>query len=283
MAAQTNLPNLAVSESTKAFGVPLLTILVLVALFFFAIKPLWGRVSEAEHEITTARERLVSLTEKEKTLASLSDEDIDSKFEIAEAALPSSKEIPALISGISRLYQEQGLGLIGWKITPGNVATAAAEPAKDGAPSADRATTSLAINKFGFPNDRRVDFDLVLDGTAAEASGFLQTLEKSLRLMVVNSVSYAASNDGKSQVTLKISAPFDFLPPVPGDISDPLPPLLTKDEEASLSNLSRYTRLTQPPPVIEFNGTTNPFGSRSAPVVTEDDERNVGTESASPR
>lgn len=272
MAAPTNLKvNSEVSDQIKAFGVPLISVTAVVLLVIFAIFPLWEKVSAKQTELTDRRKVLEALTTKENDLNKLDTSKITDQFQHAEAALPSGKEVPSLLVGLSRLYQDQGLQLTALKLTPGNVASEEAT-LNDGTKSTNASPVvggNVGIGNQIFPKDKRLDFDLVLSGTVEQARGFLKTLEKSVRLMVVNSFTFASSKTAAPTISLKITAPFDPAPPLPTDFSVPLP-ALTADDEKYLNLVSTYTPLTTPfTNSFTGNSSGNPFGSQlSVPTVT---------------
>lgn len=248
-----NRPKLStnLSPEVKAFGIPLVSVLVVIAVFMLAVLPLWNKVSSKQTELNSAQEELKKLQTKEEELQKLNVTDLENQFQIAEIALPSSKEVPALLVGISRLYQEQGMALTALKITPGKVSTESAQVKEEPgskSPTTTPAPTAKSVTSGGkvtFASDRRLDFDLVLTGNLEQARGFLKTLEKSLRLMVVNSFAFTKSTNGSTQINLKISAPFEPFPPVPTKFSESLP-TLTKDDLDNLGKLSSFTPLTTP-------------------------------------
>lgn len=264
MQEKTNLKfNTQVNDQVKSVGVPLISIIVVVLLVIFAIFPLWSKVSGKQNELSARKKTLALLTVKENDLNKLDSSKIASQFQHAEAALPSGKEVPSLLVGLSRLYQDQGLQLSALKLTPGNVATSEAAPKSLGQSTNASPVVggNIGLGNQIFPKDKRLDFDLVLGGTLEQARGFLKTLEKSVRLMVVNSFSFANSKTSSSGITLKITAPFDPAPPLPTDFSEPLPKL-TLDDEKYLNIVSSYTPLTTPFTNLFIGNTTgNPFGS----------------------
>jgi hypothetical protein len=227
-------------------------------------------VSNKQTDLTDRKKILQGLITKENDLNKLDSVKIADQFQAAEAALPSGKEVPALLGGLYRLYQDQGLQLAALKLTPGNVATEEAAP-KAGSESTNASPVvsgNVGIGNQIFPKYKRLDFDLVLSGSLEQARGFLKTLEKSIRLMVVNSFSYANSNANSSGISLKITAPFDPAPPLPKDFSDPLPKL-TADDEKYLSLVSTYTRLTTPfTNSFTGNKTGDPFGTSGTTILS---------------
>lgn len=260
--------NVPLSPEVKAFGVPFISVVVLALLVIFAILPLWNKVTSKQTQLSNAQEELKRLTEKEEKLKQLDSGLLETQFQVAEIALPSGKEVPALLVGISKLYNEQGMTLTNLKITPGKVSTESATPQTGGqaqTPPSSAAQTGSGSNSF--PSNKRLDFDIVLTGSLEQTRGFLENLEKSLRLMVVNSFSFTKSTTGSSQVSLRISAPFDPFPPIPTNFAESLPNLTASDQEI-LKKLSSYTPLTTPfSNSSAVGGQANPFNtSPSTPV-----------------
>jgi hypothetical protein len=277
MAVNKPKVNMELSPEVKAFGVPFISVIVLVLIVIFAVLPLWNKVSEKQTQLRSAQDELRVLTQKEEALRTLDEESLEEQFQTAEIALPSGKEVPALLVGISRLYQEQGLELVNLKITPGKVSTQSAQPSSDPANPSPAAVAETATPISGgvptakqvFPSTKRLDFDIVLSGTLEQARGFLNTLEKSLRLMLVNSFTFSQNTSGSTQITLKISAPFEPFPPIPTNFAEALP-RLTKEDLDNLGKLGTYTPLTTPfTNVPEAGGNSNPFGTgTSQPVIS---------------
>lgn len=261
-----------VSPELKAFSVPVVSILVVVLVVVFAILPLWKKVSAKQTQLNQDKKTLELLTLKEEELKKLDANKVNEQFQHAEVALPSAKEVPALLVGLSRLYQDQGLNLTALKIVPGSVATESAAP-KDLAATANATPLSQAKVGVGnqiFPKNRRLDFDIVLSGTLEQALGFLKTMEKSVRLMTVNSFAFASSRSLSPTITLNMSAPFEPFPPLPKDYSDPLPRLTSTDQDV-LNKVSSYTPVTTAfsgavTNAPTNNNTNNPFGGQVVPV-----------------
>lgn len=281
-----------ISPQLKAFSIPFVSLLVVVLVVIFAILPLWRKVSSKQTELKQDKARLSRLITKEQDLKNLDENKVAEQFQHAEMALPSGKEVPALLVGLSRLYQDQGLGLTALKIIPGSVATESATP-KDSSASVNASplpSAKIGVGNQIFPKNRRLDFDIVLSGTLEQARGFLKTLEKSVRLMIVNSFAYSSNRTTSPTITMNISVPFEPFPALPKDFAEPLPKLSTTDNSV-LSKVSSYTPVTSAftngvTNTVTNNSTNNPFGPQSpvklsptptpSPTVT-------ATRSATPR
>ncbi len=258
--------NVPLSPEVKAFGVPFISVVVLIALVFFAIIPLWNKVTTKQNQLASAQEELKKLTQKEEKLKQLDEEELETQFQVAEIALPSGKEVPALLVGISNLYNQQGMTLTNLKITPGKVSTEAATP-QIGDQTQTPVAGSAQTKNSTFPTNKRLDFDIVLSGSLEQARGFLENLEKSLRLMVVNSFTFTKSITGNAQVSLRISAPFDPFPPIPTNFAELLPNLSPQDQEI-LKKLSSYTPVTTPfSNSVLTGGQANPFNTGPSTTV----------------
>src|SRR3990170_4814528 len=103
----------------KAYLVPLLVLLTIIALIPWAIRPQVIRLKENYVKLQEKRERLEKLKEKIDVLSLIDQEEENSKLIEAEKAIPSRKELAPWLNEVNLLADKNGLLKLGINIKPG--------------------------------------------------------------------------------------------------------------------------------------------------------------------
>lgn len=216
-----NFPKFSKAQ-LKSMTLLTVSLSVSVLLIAFLILPWVGEISRLMSDIKIEDDRNKKLKAKEKQLAVIDQEEISKNLSDLTAALPNEKEIPALVSGVTRLSQESGLTMEGMQINPGEVSTPSAKPKED------------------------VEFILTLKGSPEALKGFLSNLERAKRLISVKDLSASIFGDSSTfTVSLGLKAPFESFAPPPEDVSTPLPEV-TSEQEKVLAEINKFTDYTIP-------------------------------------
>jgi hypothetical protein len=185
----------------KAYAIPLAIIAAVVLLVPIFFLP----------QLTKFREMnfvdLGKINENEESLQLLE----------AEKIVPSDKKVPYLLVGVNRIANEAGLSVLEMDLSPGKVAS---DSAKTATVSASKSVISGSqANKS---TKDKVILRLQLKGELQKFKIFLSTLERSKRLLGINSIKAEVKTNAYSY-DLSIYAPFKTLVSSGDIIAEPLP------------------------------------------------------------
>jgi hypothetical protein len=244
-------------EKFKTYLVPVVSLVAVVVLVPLVVMPQLDQIAADSKIINKNGERLKTLEKKAKDLEAQSQnqDELNSKLQIAEKALPVNKAIAPLILGVQQIAINNSLAVNKVKLQPGKVATGSAEKLTPAATTA----TSEDLNFKS--TDSEIIFEMGLHGSFESLQGFLQVLEKGRRLLIFKSFQSQTVGDGNYNVQIFLVAPFSPLPQLTKDqIASELPQISDKDEEL-LEKLSSAgfgdvttTTITPGP-----TGVANPF------------------------
>lgn len=224
----------------KSFVVPALIIITIILIIPFAFIPLLSNVRETNDSLKSDQERLENLSNKLNILNSLDEAEINEKLAITEQGLPVGKDLAPLIVGIQNLAAGSNLLVEGISLSPGSVATGAAE-AKEGA--TNQSNTQATLDSQSVLQSDALSLQLKLKGNLKDLILFLSKLQESKRLSFANIISFDRS-DEESTITVELSTPFRPLQKVEGDIAASPLKLLTSVHEATLDIIEAFTNIT---------------------------------------
>lgn len=121
---QINMQQLqALSTGVKlASLLPIFVVIIIAALSFFFVKPMYARYDANRKAIAAERIELETLKVKSKMLKNLNEESLRTRLSEVQKALPEEKSIPGVIYGLLRITQENSLNVTALQIKPGKIA-----------------------------------------------------------------------------------------------------------------------------------------------------------------
>ncbi|OGY23423.1 MAG: hypothetical protein A2172_04305 [Candidatus Woykebacteria bacterium RBG_13_40_15] len=218
----------------KAYAIPLAIILAVVLLVPIFFVPQITRFREMNLELKKSQQRLAILKQKIVDLGKINENEESLQLLEAEKIVPSDKKVPYLLMGVNRIANEAGLFVSEMELNPGKVAT---ESAKAATASASKSVTEGSqANKL--PKDKVV-FRLQLKGDLQKFKNFLATLEKSKRLLGIDSIKAEVNGDTYTY-NLNIYTPFKTLESSGDIVAEPLP-VFTSRHQSIFNMLAGFT------------------------------------------
>ncbi len=224
---------------------PVISILVVLAIAMIWVQPKIANILQTQTQIADEQSKQTMLDTKIETLDALSKSRTDLLAQLTDVniALPTQKDIPALIIQLQRIAQESDVAIQGIQLTPGKLVNDSAPTSKTG--------PDVAIS-------------LGIQGNYESLKTFLGKIVKGKRLINMEAISMsatAADNDGTLTVTLNMNTFYQPLPAKPGDETEEVP-VLTKAERDVYENLKTYTAYQ----VASTTGDASPLAPDPTPV-----------------
>jgi len=167
--------------------IPAFALLVAIGIFFLYINPTWsGTIATAKAAIASDNEALVTAnqyTAQQNELASARDAIHPADLARLTTFLPDSVDNVRIILDLNALAARSGLSLSGISVAPN-------------ANSASSGTASEALPTTGTNPVSSVDISLSAVGTYTALQNFLQGVERSARILDVQSITVAGSDTG---------------------------------------------------------------------------------------
>ncbi len=260
-----NPPSLAVpidfQEKLKLFIVPVIAALLSAGILLFVVKPKVGEIFQLRAQVREKEKEVELLAAKVDELEKLDVRDLEAKAKLLNRAIPVDKDVPGAVIGLERLLGEAGLSINSISLSPGEVATEAAE--------------------FG-----KLEISLDVMGTYSQLINFIKNINKSLRLFSIRNLKVKVLTE-TSLTDPDVSAGFTILTyfaPVPKsageNLTKPLP-VITNEEEQLLIKLSEFRSVSDV--LIPTSGPANsPIESLPQPPPATQSATPQATQSAAP-
>lgn len=256
------------SDKIKEYLIPVFSIIVVIALIPLVIMPQLNNITSSNKVINDNKDRLTSLTKKASELDKLSQnkDDLQKKLEIAESAMPITKDVAHLILGVQQVAIGAGLQVTDLKIQPGKTATASATikstPANQ---TTTQPTAPVTTSSTTSSTADNLVFEMNLNGNLASFQTFMKSLETAKRILSLNQFKASPNSSDRSGNTFAfdvfINAPFSQLPTIASDqISQELPTLTSADQKLlDYLDSNSVVPVTQTPIPEVPTGVTDPF------------------------
>lgn len=223
-------------RSYRLYIFPAIVALSSLFLIVFVIFPQIAKLILNQRDVGELINKSKFLETKVFALESYNSEDLSRKLEIALNAYPGSKDYGAVMGLLQQLVAQSGFTV-----------------------------ASIALGSTTKVSSRPESYELKLEiaGVKPNLPILLNNLESSSRLIRVNSIDVASSNNQAAlNVSLVVEILFSALPQSLGSTDSPLPDLSQKDEEvlAALAEAAPSS-ISQPQatPGTSIRGKTNPF------------------------
>ena len=217
----------------KPFLFPVVTFLTVVILSSTLGKFLFDQIIKNRSQISELRVKNSILEKKIEILSSSTDDQLSLYLQASVRAIPPENPGLLALSTVRSLAAERGISISNLKL-------------------------ALSGPAFGSSKTKTVgiDFDIISD--TAIAFGFLEAIKSSAPLMRVTEANFNISGT-ISNVSLKVSAPWETVPDKLGSVDSPIEDLTASDKEV-LANLSSLhvplgNQIISPP----ASGRSNPF------------------------
>lgn len=244
------LPQLSLTSEFAVWKIPLIVAVIVGLLTVLVLLPQGAAVLELRGNLRVLREQLVRLSEKADTLASLDQEELERNVALAERGLPSHKPVFETLSSLGNQAGRAGVTIVGYQLSPGELATESGEAAED-----------ITTNASGL---LEMLIEATVLGDFTQIAAYLDVLRSTAPLVDVTGLSLTtvASEGGQltNQSELTLSSYYALPPETIGEPSQPL----AEFSDAAVARLKFLSGL-------EFLGTseatapgnvgkTNPFG-----------------------
>ncbi|MDP3995983.1 MAG: type 4a pilus biogenesis protein PilO [bacterium] len=157
--------------------------LIVIAVSFFVLWPNFQELKVARADIEKKEAELESRREYLQTLEEIKTELEKNKEGLSKinTALPSDPSVPSLFNYLQKVASESGLILA--EISP------------------------FTVFPSGVSSDlREITFNVKISGSYSSAKNFISTLEKSARLIEIESISLFPTEDGSFDFSLKLKS-----------------------------------------------------------------------------
>lgn len=167
-----------------AIGVSLLAVIVVLA----ALVPSVRQIFEIQKKITAQQARASKLRQKVGDLENIEAREAYQYTEAVNSVLPSKKPLLELLTSLNMVAVRNGVVFTDLSLTPGEIATDAAELA-----AINKAKINAARANAGYD---AMDVALSVEGSFGSIKSFLDEIEKIAPLSTINSISLSSSNRG---------------------------------------------------------------------------------------
>lgn len=200
--------------------IPIVTFAIIAIASFVFVMPTWRKYQANQQAIAQKKEDLQKLEAKVNSLHEVNEPVVEQQLTELRAAMPEQKNVAGVIAGLSRLAQENSLGIDALQLKPGKLATDSAQ--------------------------QQVTIRLAITGDIKNVDSFLQKLAQIRRIFTIQKFSGTnSSSTGGFVVTLELAFYTSPLPTKLGDkYSDPLPKLTT-DQQTLLTKLATFPIYTE--------------------------------------
>lgn len=155
----------------KPFLTPLFTILSCILIFVIFILPQANEFFRSQETVKEEKQKLNTLRNNLQILQSISDQELDSQFDLLSSALPNNKNFESIINALSYSANVSGVILGNFDFAVGSLTDSPKE-----------------IQKFPF-----LEIELNLAGGIEQTSSFLNTLSNTLPISRVTKISVISS------------------------------------------------------------------------------------------
>lgn len=243
----------------KSWTILGITFLIILAIIFFLIRPTIVSVLESWQNLEQAKGELKAAEEKKEILNTLrANKDLNLVAEIAKKYLPQEPEVGQLVIELTSLAEANNLKV---ESTTFGKEGESGQGNKEGTTPTPQTTTSGAPAQ----SSQVMGFDLILSGTFLSLINYVQVLEKSSRLITLETVSLtqlkgeqtAGATAAPSGITAQISGQAYFKKEV--SIEKNLENLKVSEETLkTFLNLKTYSQTINLPAESGF-GRSDPF------------------------
>lgn len=167
-----------------AIGAGLLAVIVVLV----ALVPSVRQIFEIQKKITTQQVRANKLRQKVGDLENIEAREAYQYTEAVNSVLPSKKPLLELLTSLNMVAVRNGVVFTDLSLTPGEIATDAAELA-----AINKAKINAARANAGYD---AMDVALSVEGSFGSIKSFLDEIEKIAPLSTINSISLSSSNRG---------------------------------------------------------------------------------------
>lgn len=187
------------------------SLLLIVTVVFFVLRPLFLNISSLQIELKNTQEEEKALLEKINILKSLTEEykNLEKQVLMAEAALPSEEGLDQLFVQLENLAKANGLTVQSFeKKAPQQPVAALEETSSETNPemsASQNPTEGFVSVQSPTPVLSSFDFSLKLGGTYSSFKAFLEGLEKNIRPIFIDSVSLSKFSSSSKSNYLDIS------------------------------------------------------------------------------
>lgn len=222
---------------------PVITVITLITVMGAVILPNLRKVSGLRREVAVSRGELASLQEKATTLEGLDEDTLSQQIAILGQALPSDKNVFALLQSLSGLAAEKGVSLEGFEIAPGSIAT---ETATSSSFSQEEREPRQDVRQ---QNLETLTASFTLAGEMTRITEYLSGVETlrpllkftNLKLSPLVRRSAVPATESSFPVSVDVELDF-FYAPLPehlGSIADPIV-LISEKEQALYESLTSF-------------------------------------------
>lgn len=168
-------------------------------------------------DLNTVRTKTATLSAKYSTLGSLDESQLAGDGNDLLRAIPSDKDVATILSTIEQTAIVSGLSVVNITIaSPGSLATDAAQRQSQ----EEKELGSGIITSI-----------VAVEGTLANVKTYLSTLQRVRRVLRVHSAEVAIREGGIARAVITVESFWAALPTTLGDITVPLPPRSTQEDE----------------------------------------------------
>lgn len=221
----------------KTFALPIITVIVFLFVLFL-VQPRISSILELSESVKVLEQQTKVLEEKIGSLGQIDGQDLRSKIQQAEKALPSEKDVPSLLFSVDKLATDTGVSVTSLQLTPGEIT----------------ATTSASQSFDKLP------IRLSIGGSYEGVRDFLTKSVSSNRIFKILKVSLT-TGQGQASISASLDLEVYFLPltNVRFKIEDPLPKMTPEEEKAIERALAQPDLFTPSETRPSTSGRINPF------------------------
>lgn len=206
----------------KIFLLPFVVLIIMVFLIILFVKPKLDEIDKLNRQISKDDTALAKLSKKANELVSIDPTEIKDKFNVLSSAIPSDKDIPGFMLGVSRIANEASVSVGLIEVSPGSLSTA-----------------SAGKNMKEIPVVAKV----VIKGKWQHIVDFITKAINSRRLLKIEGVDLSGATAQKVssdiQMSILITIYSQPLPKTLGSIEEPLS-LFSEEEDILYSKISRF-------------------------------------------
>lgn len=234
-------------RTNSSLLISLVMISLAIAGSIWGLVPFGKTLLTMYKDLNTVRTKIALLSSKYSTLRSLDESQLAVGGNDLLRAIPSDKDVSTILATIEQTANASGLSVVNLTIAnPGSLATEAAQRQ-----SQEEKQVGSGIITSG----------VTVEGPLANIKTYLSTLQKVRRLLRVQSAQVLVREGGVARANITVDSFWASLPTTLGDISAPLPPRSTQEDEL-LAQIRAFPvsykgLLTSGP--VSFPPKANPF------------------------
>ncbi len=193
--------------------------------------PTINTIFKNSNDLKVGNKKLTVLTQKANDLSLLDSNELKSRFDILNTAVPSEKDVPSLMVGIERIAKEASVSVGLLNINAGSLAT--------GSASVDKSKKVNPLNS--------IVANVTIKGSLSNIISFISKVTNGRRLLKIQGINLGSMDAQKANsnisMVLIIHVYYQALPSNLGDISQPLSKI-TDDESIYYDKIKNYPLYT---------------------------------------